>query len=179
MDKPQLRALYRVKLAAQLDADCERRSQVIIDKVCASAEYRRAKTIFSFVSAGYEVDTRSFILLALQEHKRVAAPRFADGQMETKQISSLQELEFGSSGILQPSPRAVSISVKEIDLVVVPGLGFTPSGDRLGQGGGYFDRWLPMLKRSTPTFGLAFDFQVAEHLPEEPHDVRVTRVITN
>ena len=65
-------------------------------------------------------------------------------------------------------------------MVVVPGVAFDKKNNRLGRGKGYYDRFLKMLPFSTPTIGLAFDFQIVENLPvKEPHDVPVSQVIYN
>ena len=68
--------------------------------------------------------------------------------------------------------------LKNIDLVVVPGIAFDRLGNRLGRGGGYFDRFLAKLKkRNIPMFGLAFKFQVLKQLPVLSHDIPVTKLI--
>jgi len=65
-----------------------------------------------------------------------------------------------------------------IDVVVVPGLAFTTSGDRLGQGGGWYDRFLASLRPEAIKIGVAFAPQIVESLPVEPHDIRMDVVIT-
>lgn len=72
----------------------------------------------------------------------------------------------------EPEPAA-------IDLVLVPGVAFTADGWRLGQGGGWYDRFLPMLRPDAVTVGVAFAAQVVDALPVEPHDVRVDLVVTD
>jgi 5-formyltetrahydrofolate cyclo-ligase len=66
-----------------------------------------------------------------------------------------------------------------VDVVVVPGLAFTAGGDRLGQGGGWYDRFLPTIRPGTPTIGVAFHEQLVAALPLERHDVRVDIVVTD
>ena len=65
------------------------------------------------------------------------------------------------------------------DVVVVPGLAFTPSGQRLGQGGGWYDRFLVDVRDDCETIGVCFHEQVVDALPIEPHDVAVHRVVTD
>jgi 5-formyltetrahydrofolate cyclo-ligase len=65
-----------------------------------------------------------------------------------------------------------------LDVVIVPGLGFTPDGRRLGQGGGHYDRFLGRLPPDTRTIGVGFAEQLLDDLPTEPHDHRVHHVIT-
>ena len=62
-----------------------------------------------------------------------------------------------------------------LDVVVVPGLAFTPDGRRLGQGGGHYDRFLRQLRPGCLTIGAAFAEQIVDDLPHEDHDERVGR----
>ena len=66
-----------------------------------------------------------------------------------------------------------------VDVVVVPGVAFTRDGDRLGQGGGWYDRFLCRLGPGAVSIGVCFVEQVVDELPLEPHDVRVDRVVTD
>jgi 5-formyltetrahydrofolate cyclo-ligase len=66
-----------------------------------------------------------------------------------------------------------------LDIVIVPGLAFTPDGRRLGQGGGHFDRFLPRLRANCRTVGVCFAEQLVDQLPTSPHDVHVDRVVTD
>ncbi|MDJ0769945.1 MAG: 5-formyltetrahydrofolate cyclo-ligase [Ilumatobacter sp.] len=66
-----------------------------------------------------------------------------------------------------------------VDVVIVPGLAFSLAGDRLGQGGGWYDRFLARTRHDCTTIGVGFEPQVVAELPIEPHDVRVDLVITD
>jgi 5-formyltetrahydrofolate cyclo-ligase len=66
-----------------------------------------------------------------------------------------------------------------LDVVIVPGLGFTGRGDRLGQGGGHYDRFLARLAPGTLTIGVCFAEQLLDELPTEPHDRAVDHVVTD
>lgn len=80
-----------------------------------------------------------------------------------------------SFGILE-SIGSLFTDYASIDLAIIPGMAFTPQGDRLGRGRGYYDRLLPRL--SCPLVGLAFPFQILDTIPCEPHDIRMNQVIT-
>jgi 5-formyltetrahydrofolate cyclo-ligase len=71
----------------------------------------------------------------------------------------------------QPDPAAV-------DVVIVPGVAFTPDGARLGQGGGWYDRFLAGVRPDCTSIGVGFDAQVVDMLPTEPHDVALDGVVT-
>ena len=72
----------------------------------------------------------------------------------------------------EPDPRVP-------DVVLVPGLAFTRTGERLGQGGGWYDRFLPRVRPGCTAIGLAFDEQVVAELPTEPHDRRLDALVTD
>lgn len=76
------------------------------------------------------------------------------------------------------SDGAVDVAVGDLDVVVVPGLAFTPDGRRLGRGGGHFDRFLPRLRPGCLTVGVCFTEQLRDDLPTEPHDIAVDLVVS-
>ena len=135
-----------------------------------------------YVSLKDEVDTSSMIDEALKTGKRVAVPvilkeekRLIAGEIHNR----LEDLESQHFGIYQPrQDRVKEIPLEIIDLVVVPGVAFDRKNIRLGRGHGYYDRFLSGLPKRTKTIGLAFDFQVLEDLPQDPHDVPVSKIIT-
>jgi 5-formyltetrahydrofolate cyclo-ligase len=97
-------------------------------------------------------------------------------------VASLEEgLEAGPYGIKQPKlAQAQALADETLDMVVVPGVAFDKQNNRLGRGGGYYDRFLGSLSPRTVTVGLAFDFQIVDTLPfQEKHDVSVSRVLIN
>ncbi len=83
-------------------------------------------------------------------------------------------VEPGSYGIVEPT-LAPHRAEEVLDLVLVPGLGFDSRGNRLGQGGGYYDRAL--AKFSGPKVGVAFPCQMVDHLVVEPHDIQLSAVV--
>ncbi len=115
----------------------------VAEALCALDAYKKAKTVFVFVSTGEEPETRDFIARALGEGKTVAVPRcLPDGVMEARQINSLSELAAGMYGIPEPGDQAPPVRRCRIDFAVVPGICFDPDGGRLGKGKGYYDRYL-------------------------------------
>lgn len=90
------------------------------------------------------------------------------------------DLSPGRMGILEPDPlRSPAVDPLEIDLVLVPGLGFSLEGGRLGFGGGYYDRFLAKVRPDTAIIAVCLSCQLvpAEDLPLEPHDVRIPLVL--
>jgi 5-formyltetrahydrofolate cyclo-ligase len=83
--------------------------------------------------------------------------------------------------VVQPEARrgaALPIEPGEVDVVVVPGVAFTADGQRLGQGGGWYDRFLAALRDDAVAIGVCFDVQIVDDLPVEAHDRRVHVVVT-
>lgn len=81
-------------------------------------------------------------------------------------------------GILAPLPKLPIIPPQQMDIIIVPGVGFTLSGKRLGYGGGYYDRYLPMCTRAR-VLALAFPEQIENTLPTDEHDFPIPSVLTN
>jgi 5-formyltetrahydrofolate cyclo-ligase len=84
----------------------------------------------------------------------------------------------GHRGIPEPRPDVSRVTVEAIDWVLVPGVAFDLAGGRLGYGGGFYDRLLPLLRPGTPRIAGAFDAQVVAHLPAAPHDLPVDCIVT-
>lgn len=139
--------------------------------------YNCAASIGCYLSFQREVDTRAIIAHALRSGKRVAAPRLQGRRrMEHAGVDDPERLLPGPLGILQPDPGAAAIASPDLDLIIIPGLAFTTRGARLGFGGGYYDTYL--AGRTGPVLGLAYGFQILDHIPQEPHDCRVDWVVT-
>ena len=137
--------------------------------------YKNSKTIMFFVSLGSEPDTREIIKSALQG-KIVIVPKIDQNDIEPSIIISLDSMVRGKYGILEPlSPMKTAL--KNIDLVLVPGIAFDSFGHRVGYGFGYYDRFLRKVPKAIK-IGLAFDFQVIKKIPNEPHDVPVDYIVT-
>ena len=127
----------------------------------------------------FEAPATAYAKFFLDRGHEVALPRFAtrNSAMEFARHSDPfdeEDLEVGPFGLLQPFAEAPALDPQ---VLFVPLVGFTDSGDRLGQGGGHYDRWLENRENVT-TIGLAWDCQLAEGLPTEPHDQRLDAVVT-
>ena len=154
--------------------------QAILDRVLGLEAYRRAKLVHTYVSSKEnEVDTRALIGTCLAQGKRVAVPVVMPGTKTLAHalINGLDQLVVGPWGLAQPDPAAAVWLPAEarIDLVVVPGLAFDRRGQRIGWGGGYYDRFLAQVQ--TVKIGLCYDELVLDCIPGEPHDVPVDLVV--
>ena len=134
-----------------------------------------------FLSTPQEVDTRHLALPAWADQKRVLAPRVSWDQrrMLPVEIHSLVSgVEEGYMGIREPA-EGMPVPVSDLDLVVVPGLGFDEQGNRLGRGRGFYDRFLSHPDFRGVSCALALEDQVVPSIPVGPSDVRVDMLVTD
>ena len=88
------------------------------------------------------------------------------------------ELLGGVYGIPEP-PESPPVDPRALDAILVPGTAFSPAGGRLGMGGGYYDRFLPRLRADCLVIGVAYDWQLQDALPLQPHDTKMNHVVTD
>ncbi|MFH1665138.1 MAG: 5-formyltetrahydrofolate cyclo-ligase [Candidatus Omnitrophota bacterium] len=161
----------------------EERSLKIQEKLLSSEEFKVAKTVMTYVSLPTEVSTDHFNREALKRGKRVAVPYIGPEKncMVAAELTLAGRLEKGPLGISQPEEGYDRvIPLKEIDLIVVPGIAYDANNMRLGRGRGCYDRFLAAEDLSSKTaIGVAFHFQMVGTIPPDPQDRPVTRVITD
>lgn len=99
-------------------------------------------------------------------------------RLEFREVRHIgDDLEPGAMGIPAPAPHTPVIEPGDIDILIVPGVAFTRGGDRMGYGGGYYDRFIPRCTHAR-VLSLAFAEQLCETLPTEAHDLRIPLIIT-
>lgn len=144
-----------------------------------SAFFRSARMLSLYSSFQNEVLTDDIFKRAVEDEKEVFYPRVIRGggrHLAFFKVGHLMELSPGSYEIPEPGEKEERGEPGSFDLVVVPGVAFDPEGARLGYGKGYYDRALKGLKCNI--VALAYDFQVVKEIPVEPHDVRVSAIVT-
>lgn len=161
----------------------EEKSRAILARLYEEPRYQQAKTIFAYASMPDEVQLYDLLAHALKQGKqgkRVGLPLITGkGLMEVVNLPSLDSLVPGKFGILTVREEEQSIiPAAEVDFVVVPGAAFSPAGDRLGLGGGYYDRYLALKAPQAYRAALTFDGQVVPSVPMEAHDARVNLILT-
>jgi len=125
-----------------------------------------------YLASPLEVDLTPVIERLLALGQKLVAPR-GDG---FARLTRITRLELDARGT--PMPHGEAIRIFEIDLFLVPGVAFTRQGARIGQGGGWYDRALARKASGALCIGVAFDQQLAEVLPSEPHDITMDYVVT-
>ena len=138
-----------------------------------------ARAVLFYFPMGAEPDIWPLGALAVAEGKAVVLPQYLAerGHYVGCAVHDLAgDLVPGRFGILEPAAHCPVFNLKQLDLALAPGIGFTLDGGRLGRGKGYYDRLLAEI----PGFkcGVAFDCQMATSLPLEPHDVRLNCILT-
>ncbi len=146
----------------------------------ATPYYQKARTVALYAPIRGEVPTRDILIAALQDEKIVCYPlSHVHGRiLSFRAIKSESELEPGRLGVREPTNSSELIPVDQIDLFVVPGLGFSKDGKRLGRGGGYYDATLRAASARSRRVGLAFNDQIVEALPTTGDDVDMDLVVT-
>ena len=176
-EKIRLRTVMRAeekKLGVKYKAES---SAAICRHVLAMPEYRDAETVFCFVGRQHEVDTTPLLRQILADGKRLCVPLCVEkGIMELRQISAIEDLIPGSYGIQEPPADALTVSVDDVDLSIIPCLTCDHGGRRLGFGGGYYDRFLGAYRSAAVL--VCRERLIREELPVEPHDMPVPWVIT-
>ena len=177
LDKQTLRRAMKELLSGVDAADRQAWSALLCERVVATDAYERAETVLAYWPIACEPDVRAIWEHAISTGRRVALPASSwdDGSMTARLWDGLAEsLVETRHGIFEPD-RACE-SIQSVDLVLVPGLAFDEAGRRLGRGAGFYDRFLAGVRGET--MGIAFEAQIVERIPIEPHDVRVHSVAT-
>jgi 5-formyltetrahydrofolate cyclo-ligase len=163
--------------------DKELRSQRIVERLLDFESFKSAASVLIYVSARSEVRTHNLLPIALRSGKTVVVPYCLPDQLKLFRLERMDELSPGTWGILEPTMelRALpdrAFDVRKVNFFCLPGVAFTRNGGRLGYGKAYFDRLLRHAAPDAVLAGLAFECQLVDEMPMEPHDVRLDLVIT-
>ena len=178
--KQAKRSLRRTVLAerdALPAADRTARSEAIADRFLGLREAAIAETVLAFWSFGSEVDTAPLIARLRSGGKTVALPRIEGSDVVPVGSTPGAPMTETSFGAMEPASGRV-LDVTELDLVVVPGVAFDRSCDRVGYGGGYYDRLLGKRREGASAIAIAFDLQIVDRVPSGPIDQRLDAVVT-
>ncbi|KXG78429.1 5-formyltetrahydrofolate cyclo-ligase [Fervidicola ferrireducens] len=176
--KKKLRYDYLEKRLSLSEKEVMEKSEKIMSHLFELEDFKKAGLVMFYVDCRNEVMTKKAIEKALAMGKRVAVPKTVKGEgLLAIEIKSTDELACGTFGILEPVNNSI-VNPFEIDLVLVPGIAFDRRGYRLGYGAGYYDMFLPRLRKGVKKIGLAFEMQLADCIPAEAHDVRMDAVLT-
>jgi len=152
----------------------------IADKFMELQCYGTSKEILAYYPFRSEIDTTIIIRNALKQKKKIILPKVNGKKLDLYYIKDLKnDLSPGSFDIMEPIPSKCTIApYKNIDMVLVPGVGFDRNFNRLGYGGGFYDKLLEELPVKAPRIALAFDLQLIKNIPVMAHDLKVDIIIT-
>jgi 5-formyltetrahydrofolate cyclo-ligase len=158
-------------------------SEKICSKVIRSHEFFAAKSIACYLPMPDEVDPGRIIERAWCANKRIFCPVTANrGKMFFRQLEPHTTLKRNQFGLWEPIDGEV-IAARQLDLVITPLVAFDDDNNRIGMGGGYFDRYFAFQKRARrwlrpKLMGLAFDCQKVEKIASNPWDIRLYAIIS-
>lgn len=158
--KAQLRTFLLTRRDAFSDEERRLKSDLVATRLISSPLLKRSHALMLYVAFGSEADPQMVMDHALDSGKRVFVPDHAG------------VIEVGRHDVRRGDPS-------QIDLVLVPGVAFDLKGDRLGYGGGWYDSFARKLKRSATFVGFAFEEQIVEALPRQPHDIQIDHIVTD
>lgn len=126
--------------------------------------YRQSRKMMTYLAFRNEVPTGDLVRVAMEEGKRVMVPvvnPVAKSMTPSRLINPATDLAVGQYGILEPRPEVFRpVDPAELDLVIIPGVAFDQRGNRVGYGGGYYDRFIPLLREEAVTVALAYELQI-------------------
>lgn len=173
MEKKEIRRNIRSQTLALAQCELLNQSEAIVERVVAIVGERQPRVVALFAPLKDEVQIGA---LMSRLNCRIVVPRVEGDEMEFYDYAAGTMAE-GAFGISEPQ-QGEATQPSEIDLMVTPGVAFTASGDRLGRGKGFYDRYLSREGFRAYCVGVCYAHQVVEVLPVEPHDRRMDEVIS-
>ncbi|EDV26793.1 uncharacterized protein TRIADDRAFT_54064 [Trichoplax adhaerens] len=186
--KNLLRKTIKQRVALISDIQKDRESLQVAKKLMATPEYQKSKRVCVYLHMDDEIRTTAILKDIFSTNKICYIPHYYGPIMDMVRLHSWEDydnLPLTSWNIKQPADneqRENAISGGGLDLIIVPGLGFTMAGDRLGRGKGYYDGYLQKyeekLHKRPITIALAFASQICDTIPTDDHDRRIDMVIS-
>tara|TARA_Y100000310_G_scaffold151292_1_gene150900 strand:- start:1547 stop:2101 length:555 start_codon:yes stop_codon:yes gene_type:complete len=175
--KDEIRDKLTISRNSLDDGVIKEKSKQIEKSLFSLEEYKNSKNVMFYVSFGNEVETHDMIKKALKD-KVVIVPKVVFGEIKPSLLGDFSQLiPCGKFDILEPM-EPVFYNAKNIDLVVVPGIGFDRKGVRVGYGYGFYDKFLKNLPKAVK-IGVGYDFQVVDEIQKENHDVSMDLIVTD
>ena len=160
----------------------EEKNIAIAQRLFGMDEFKKSKTIFCFLSTSFEVQTERIILESLRLGKQVLVPLLDPGgeNLKASRIPSMDiDFVIGEYGVRQPAPKFRNVvPFSNIDFVVVPGLAFDSFGNRIGYGGGFYDKFFKKITGNVSRVAVGYDFQLFNLVPHSDLDEPVHFLIT-
>lgn len=177
--KRAIREHARAARSALDPASRQAASEALAARLCSLRRLSSARLVLAYGATPEEIDPAAAVACLRSNGALIAYPRIErPGVLGVYLIDEDTELVPGPYGLVEPTAGAHRAELAQIDAVIVPGVAFDAHGRRLGYGGGYYDRLLPLLRADCVLIGVGYDQQVVDSIPAENHDVRLSAVVT-
>lgn len=177
--KKAWRRQFREALDRLAPTEVARESAAVVERILTEPRWRRARAVMLFIPFGNEIDILPLVERALAQEKALLIPRFnhaTDSYQAVQVVEPGRELVRGPFGVQEPAASCPVFPLNQLDVTLVPGLGFDRAGRRLGRGKGHYDRLL--ADASGEFWGVGHDCQLVAELPGESHDVVLNCIAT-
>lgn len=176
-DRDAMRKALREKRRALPGRMQEQAARDAAARLLAYGPYRKAEAVMAYIACRGELSLAPVIEDILRQGKTLLLPRCdAPGIMTARRIERLSQLGQGAYGLMEPAAGSEVCPPERIDLVLVPGVAFGRDGGRIGQGGGYYDRFLPQT--DALRIGVCHEFALLERVPLMAHDAPMHMLLT-
>jgi 5-formyltetrahydrofolate cyclo-ligase len=180
--KRSIRNRIKVMLESMPSDASASQSLAIAQKVSELEAFRSARTVMLYLPVPGEVDVLPIARAAWRAGKKILAPTVCDHCRTMRAILCCpvnEEMFHPHHGLRQPNRDLGELSIDQIDLVIVPAIAFDPRCNRLGRGGGFYDRFLARPELRASTVGIAYDEQIIPSVPIHENDRPVDVVVTD
>ena len=182
MKKEEIRRKILKKRLSLSSQDIRDKSRQVFLRLAETVEYINSQNVMFYVATRSEVQTEEMIKISIKMGKDIFVPIILTECINlapSKIFDFDNELEKGKKGILEPKKEYYRLFPPEdIDLIIVPGVAFDLSGNRIGRGFGYYDNFLRKISTSTKIIALAFEMQIVKRIPVDENDIPVDKIIT-
>jgi len=178
-EKKALRERIKIELRAKGAEDLKAWSAQIIQNIESHLPLDQKAIVTAYFPVGPEVDIRP-LLRNSERTRTIGMPcmNIETQTLEFRVADGIDALVPHAFGVPEPDCNLPKLSFDRIGMILVPGLAFDRQGNRLGKGLAYYDRALATVPKRIPIIGVCYDFQLRDHVPTEPHDVRMGAIVT-
>lgn len=178
LTKQEIRSKILRKLSKQKEENRRIKSCLIKEKLFKQSVFKKAKRVMFYIALKGEVETKEMIEAAKSLGKIIAVPVCIKNRTSLRPalLECVKHLKKGPYGVSEPIGSRF-MALRDLDLVITPGVAFDRKGNRLGRGKGYYDRFLSKIPKDTPSIGLAYRLQILPAVPVNSSDVSVKKVL--
>lgn len=176
-EKAEIRRQMRSMRRTLSGEEQKRAADGVYAQIMRMESYRSARTVMAYAAVRGELSLERVMEDIRDSGRRLALPRCGEGgEMDACLVTERRQLRQGAYGIWEPDESCPLVPPEEIDLMLIPGTAFDRAGGRIGQGGGYYDRYI--IQTRAVRVGICHGFALVNRIPTEKRDVRMDAVVT-